>query len=64
MNGRNPERVAAAVSELQAAHGSDRVCGFAADVASAADVDALAASACAQLGGVDLWLNNAGSNGA
>lgn len=63
VNSRSEERVRAAVTQLQARHGAARVVGFAADVAVAADVDALSSFAVAQLGGVDVWLNNAGSNG-
>jgi NAD(P)-dependent dehydrogenase (short-subunit alcohol dehydrogenase family) len=64
VNSRDAERVAETVATLAAKHGAARVCGFAADVAAAADVDALASFAVAQMGGVDVWINNAGSNGA
>ena len=64
VSSRSAERVAAAVAQLSAAHGAARVRGVAADVAVAADVDELARFARDELGGVDVWLNNAGSNGA
>lgn len=64
MNSRSADAVTDTVAALRAAHGKERVCGFAADVALADDVDALARYAVAELGGVDVWLNNAGSNGA
>ena len=63
LNSRDSERVAQATQQLQAKHGAARVCGCAADVAVADDVDALVQYAVSQLGGVDIWLNNAGSNG-
>ena len=63
VNSRSAERVQAVVAQLQAQHGAARVVGFAADVAVAADVEALASYAVEQLGGVDAWINNAGTNG-
>jgi hypothetical protein len=64
VNCRSAERVAEAVTQLQATHGAARVRGFAADVSVPDDVDALARYAREELGGVDVWINNAGSNGA
>ena len=63
VNSRSAERVQAVVAQLQAQHGAARAAGFAADVAEAADVDALSSFAAHDFGGVDVWLNNAGSNG-
>jgi NADP-dependent 3-hydroxy acid dehydrogenase YdfG len=63
VNSRSQAAVAETVSQLQAKHGQARVCGFAADVALPAAVDALAQYAVSELGGVDCWINNAGSNG-
>ena len=44
----------------EAASGREGAVGVACDVTSENDVDALAASAAAQLGGLDIWVNNAG----
>ncbi len=64
---RDAGRVAAAVAELTAlaaqVGAGGRVVGRAADVAAPADVAAFADAAAAGLGGLDLWINNAGSNG-
>ena len=63
VNSRSVARVEDVVAKLQAQYGAARVAGFAADVSVAADVDGLAAFATASFGGVDCWINNAGSNG-
>ena len=63
VNSRSAARVQDAVAKLQAQYGAARVAGFAADVSVAADVDGLAAFATESFGGVDCWINNAGSNG-
>ena len=63
VNSRDAERVAAVVAQLQEQHGASRVAGFAADVAVAAEVDGLLGYAAEQFGGVDVLINNAGSNG-
>jgi NAD(P)-dependent dehydrogenase (short-subunit alcohol dehydrogenase family) len=63
VNSRSAERVAEVVTQLQVTHGTARVRGFAADVSVPDDVDALTQYARDELGGVDVWINNAGSNG-
>ncbi|GLI65934.1 hypothetical protein VaNZ11_009608 [Volvox africanus] len=60
---RSEERVKGAVAELAAAYGKDRVQGVAADVARPGQARVLADFAAEQLGSVDLWINNAGTNG-
>ncbi len=52
-----------AVARLAAAPGSGRVAGIAADVTDRAAVQALWDGAAATLGGVDIWINNAGVTG-
>ncbi|GAB4813022.1 hypothetical protein N2152v2_000068 [Parachlorella kessleri] len=64
---RGPERVATAVEELaELARSSGRsgvkVAGLPCNVARPADVAALADFAAEELGHVDLWINNAGTN--
>ena len=63
LNSRSTARVQDAVAKLRAQYGAARVAGFAADVSVAADVDGLASFAAESFGGVDCWINNAGSNG-
>lgn len=58
--GRSEDSVGAAVAELSAQFGASRVYGQACDVTNLAQVEALWESAVAQLGGVDVWINNAG----
>ncbi|GFR42669.1 hypothetical protein Agub_g3480 [Astrephomene gubernaculifera] len=60
---RSAERVAEAVAELGAKYGSERVKGIAVDVAQPGQAAQLADFAAEQLGGVDIWINNAGTNG-
>ncbi|EFJ42478.1 hypothetical protein VOLCADRAFT_67034 [Volvox carteri f. nagariensis] len=61
---RSEERVDAAVAELGAKYGIDKVKGVAVDVARPGQARVLADYAFQQLGGrVDLWINNAGTNG-
>lgn len=43
--------------------GNHRVCGTTADVSCSESVSALASFALEHMGGVDLWINNAGANG-
>ena len=65
LTSRDADRVATTVSAASDRVGPDgahRVAGFAADVSVAESVEALAAFAEAKMGGVDLWINNAGSN--
>jgi len=59
---RSADSVAATVEDLKATY-EDRVCGTPCDVSNATDVEALRAYAEAEMGGVDIWINNAGSNG-
>lgn len=61
ISGRAEADVADAISRLQAeAQGSARVIGFTCDVAKASDVQALWDRAAAELGAIDIWINNAG----
>eukprot|EP00959_Pyramimonas_sp_CCMP1952_P448406 9389313-Pyramimonas_sp.AAC.3 len=59
---RSAEAVKATLGDLKGSH-KDRVCGTPCDVSRPADVEALRAFAEAEMGGVDIWINNAGSNG-
>jgi chlorophyll(ide) b reductase len=59
---RDETRVREAVDGLRKEFG-ERVSGVAADVSRAESVDALTAFASEQMGGVDIWINNAGANG-
>jgi chlorophyll(ide) b reductase len=59
---RNETNVNAVVSELSVRHGSGRVHGCACNVSRSADVEALVEQAQKDLGDIDLWINNAGSN--
>ena len=59
---RDETRVREAVDGLRTDFG-ERVSGVAADVSRAESVDALTAFASEQMGGVDIWINNAGANG-
>lgn len=58
--GRRQEAVDKVVAELQPVDGSARVVGRATDVTDASQVQALWDFAVAELGSVDLWVNNAG----
>ncbi|KAL4855752.1 Chlorophyll(ide) b reductase [Chlorella vulgaris] len=61
--GRSSDAVAATVEELQGlAGGSSKVHGTTCNVARPEDVAALADFAKEQLGTIDLWINNAGTN--
>lgn len=62
ISSRSEERVAEVVEELSNEFGSDRVKGFACNVAMAADVRALAEYGRREMGTVDIWINNAGTN--
>ena len=59
---RDETRVREAVDGLRKDFG-ERISGVAADVSRAESVDALTAFASEQMGGVDIWINNAGANG-
>lgn len=63
VSSRSPERVAGALASLRIRHGQERVFGLAADVSRAGDVERLGAHAVEVMGGVDVWLANAGANG-
>jgi short-subunit dehydrogenase len=60
VTGRSAEDVERAVRDLRAAHPSAVVRGCACDVRDAAATDALASYASAELGAIDVWVNNAG----
>lgn len=61
---RDEERVRATVEELQQYTGeSNKVLGMRADVTNASDMTAVAAFASESFGSVDIWVNNAGTNG-
>ena len=59
---RDEARVDLAVNALRIEHG-DRVFGTTSDVSDAHSVAALSKFAIDELGGVDIWINNAGANG-
>lgn len=59
---RSEERVVEAVAELRARFGNDRVKGIAVDVSRPGQARVLADTAAAELGRVDIWINNAGTN--
>ena len=58
---RNDDRVKSAVSELKRDYGN-RVGGITCNVCKQPDVSALIDRAKSELGTIDIWLNNAGSN--
>lgn len=60
VTGRSEEGVAKVVAALTPVAGTGRVVGHAVDVTDAAAVQGLWDAAVAELGGVDLWINNAG----
>lgn len=65
---RDADRVAATVSELQGylkscGKGKNKIIGIPADVTSADDMNAVAAFTKENFGSVDIWVNNAGTNG-
>ena len=62
VTGRKQSDVDAAISELAAEHGADNVTGTACEVGDLASVQALWDFAKAQMGVVDVWINNAGYN--
>eukprot|EP00242_Pyramimonas_sp_CCMP2087_P018235 CAMPEP_0198197996 /NCGR_PEP_ID=MMETSP1445-20131203/1532_1 /TAXON_ID=36898 /ORGANISM="Pyramimonas sp., Strain CCMP2087" /LENGTH=309 /DNA_ID=CAMNT_0043867427 /DNA_START=428 /DNA_END=1358 /DNA_ORIENTATION=+ len=59
---RSAEQVSAVLANLEASY-EGRVCGVPCDVRLSGDVDTLRDFAGAEMGGVDIWINNAGSNG-
>ena len=62
LSGRNEEKLSKAAGTLQAAPGSGKVVAIRADVTSLQDVEHLATEADRQLGGIGIWINNAGVN--
>jgi chlorophyll(ide) b reductase len=60
---RDGDKVREVVEALRREHGDARVAGAAADVRRAESVEAMAAACCEAFGGVDIWVNNAASNG-
>ncbi|MGH1564409.1 SDR family NAD(P)-dependent oxidoreductase [Mumia sp. DW29H23] len=60
VSGRGEASVADAVERLEQAQGTGRVLGLVCDVSDPASVQKLWDSAVAELGTVDLWINNAG----
>jgi len=59
---RDADRVASVVAELSR-DADGRVAGIAADVRDAVSIERMATAAVDAFGGVDLWINNAASNG-
>eukprot|EP00882_Tetradesmus_deserticola_P016046 GHRQ01017115.1.p1 GENE.GHRQ01017115.1~~GHRQ01017115.1.p1 ORF type:complete len:320 (+),score=122.70 GHRQ01017115.1:241-1200(+) len=59
---RNEDQVQGVVEELQQKYGAKRVVGKACNVSKADQVKSLAEYAQQQLGSIDLWINNAGTN--
>lgn len=63
ISSRTAEHVEKAVAELGVEFGPDNVRGLPADVSDAAGMEALADFARTQYGHIDIWINNAGTNG-
>jgi NAD(P)-dependent dehydrogenase (short-subunit alcohol dehydrogenase family) len=61
VSGRTARAVDEATSKLAARHSSSRVAGAPCDVTRVDDLRALWASASERFGGVDIWINNAGT---
>ena len=59
---RTDEAVRVTVKELRGRYGKERVTGASCNVCKAADVQALVERTQADLGDIDIWINNAGSN--
>lgn len=60
VNGRSPQRVEQACVDLALPYGSENLYGFPASVSQPEAVENLWSYAVEQLGGVDIWINNAG----
>jgi NAD(P)-dependent dehydrogenase (short-subunit alcohol dehydrogenase family) len=60
VNGRRQEGVEQACVDLAMKHGSESLYGYAASVSRIDEVEALWSYAVEHLGGVDIWINNAG----
>ena len=63
ISSRGQEAVDQAVTDIAGVVGSGKVVGIACDVSNRAQVEALWQGACDALGGVDIWINNAGITG-
>ncbi len=63
ISSRRPEAVAQRVAELSKEHPDRQIVGQACDVGDFAAVQALWDKAAGELGGVDIWVNNAGRDG-
>ncbi|PRW60445.1 putative chlorophyll(ide) b reductase chloroplastic [Chlorella sorokiniana] len=62
ISGRTPATLEAATAALRAEFPGCRVLGVQADASNAADVERLADAAAAELGGIDVWVCNAGQS--
>lgn len=60
LHGRNPDKLATTIEEIQSASGNANVSGFIADMSDLAAVRSLAAEVSAKLSGLDVLINNAG----
>ena len=63
ISSRSQENVNTAVEEFQLKYPKENVFGAVCDVSNASDVDALVNLAKEKLGKIDIWINNAGTNG-
>jgi chlorophyll(ide) b reductase len=63
VSSRNPGRVQVATDQLRDEFPEGKLFGLACDVTKNAEVEALATFAQQRLGTVDIWINNAGTNG-
>ncbi|KAI7843091.1 hypothetical protein COHA_003262 [Chlorella ohadii] len=62
ISGRTPATLAAATAALRAEFPGCRVLGVEADASKASDVERLANAAATELGGIDIWVCNAGQS--
>ena len=62
INGSNQQRLDAAVEKLSAMPGEGKVLGFRASVTESTELQAMIDFADEKLGGIDIWINNAGVN--
>eukprot|EP00239_Pterosperma_sp_CCMP1384_P008299 CAMPEP_0197847992 /NCGR_PEP_ID=MMETSP1438-20131217/7713_1 /TAXON_ID=1461541 /ORGANISM="Pterosperma sp., Strain CCMP1384" /LENGTH=384 /DNA_ID=CAMNT_0043460093 /DNA_START=70 /DNA_END=1224 /DNA_ORIENTATION=+ len=62
ISSRSTEAVGEVVAQLQAEYGEERICGATCDVSIGDSVEALSNHIIEYMGGVDIWINNAGSN--
>lgn len=60
---RTEERVESVVNQLTADYGDNKVFGIPCDVSKMEDMDKLADLGVCKLGNIDIWINNAGTNG-